>query len=99
MATPAKNTICLWYFSVHRAIEALETVRLVTFRMDDRPERCGVSGGFPDARQVLKDTLHRLDPKSTPNPGVSGREMGTVSPQLPCRRSQNGEPIQRCSSR
>jgi transposase len=41
-------------FSADRAMEALETVRLVTFRMDDRPERRGVSGGCPDARQVLK---------------------------------------------
>ena len=31
-------------FSADRAMEALETVRLVRFRMDDRPERRGVSG-------------------------------------------------------
>ena len=36
-------------FSAERAMEALQTVRLVTFRMDDRPERRGVSGGCPDA--------------------------------------------------
>ena len=41
-------------FSAERAMEALQTVRLVTFRMDDRPERRGVSGGCPDARRVLK---------------------------------------------
>jgi transposase len=41
-------------FSVDRAMEALQTVRLVTFRMEDRPERRGVTGGCPDARQVLK---------------------------------------------
>ena len=41
-------------FSAERAMEALETVRLVTFRMEDRPERRGVSGGCPDARRVLK---------------------------------------------
>ena len=41
-------------FSTERAREALQTVRLVTFRMDDRPERRGVSGGCPDARRVLK---------------------------------------------
>jgi len=35
-------------------MEALQTVRLVTFRMEDRPERRGVSGGCPDARRVLK---------------------------------------------
>ena len=36
-------------FSAERAMEALQTIRLVTFRMDDRPERRGVSGGCPDA--------------------------------------------------
>jgi len=41
-------------FSAERAMEALQTVRLVTFRMEDRPERRGVSGGCPDARRVLK---------------------------------------------
>ena len=41
-------------FSAERAMEALQTVRVVTFRMDDRPERRGVSGGCPDARRVLK---------------------------------------------
>ena len=35
-------------FSAERAMEALQTVRLVTFRRDDRPERRGVSGGCPD---------------------------------------------------
>ena len=39
--------------SAERAIEALQTVRLVTFRLDDRPERRGVSGGCPDACRVL----------------------------------------------
>ena len=41
-------------FSAERAMEALQTVRLVTFRMEDRPKRRGVSGGCPDARRVLK---------------------------------------------
>jgi len=41
-------------FSAERAIEAVQTVRLVRFRMDDRPERRGVSGGCPDARRGLK---------------------------------------------
>ena len=35
-------------FSAERAMEALQTIRLVTFRKDDRPERRGVSGGCPD---------------------------------------------------
>jgi transposase len=37
-----------------RAMEALSTVRLVTFRLEGQPERRGVSGGSPDARLVLK---------------------------------------------
>jgi transposase len=54
-------------FSADRAMEALETVRLVTFRMDDRPERRGVSGGCPDARQVLKALkLTELKPPAPP---------------------------------
>ncbi len=36
-----------------RAMEALSTVRLVTFRLDGQPERRGVTGGCPDARLVL----------------------------------------------
>jgi hypothetical protein len=54
-------------FSAERAIEALETVRLVTFRMEDRPERRGVSGGCPDARRVLKALkLTDLKPPTPP---------------------------------
>jgi transposase len=37
-----------------RAMRALATVRLVTFRLEGQPERRGVTGGCPDARQVLK---------------------------------------------
>jgi transposase len=37
-----------------RAMEALSTVRLVTFRLDGQPQRRGVTGGCPDARLVLK---------------------------------------------
>ena len=37
-----------------RAIEALSTVRLVTFRLEGQPERRGITGGCPDARLVLK---------------------------------------------
>ena len=41
-------------FSPERAMQALATVRHVTIRLDDQPERRGVSGGCPDARRVLK---------------------------------------------
>jgi transposase len=41
-------------FSPERAMQALSTVRFVTLRLDDQPERRGVSGGCPDARRVLK---------------------------------------------
>ena len=37
-----------------RAMQALATVRLVTFRLEGQPERRGVAGGSQDARQVLK---------------------------------------------
>jgi transposase len=41
-------------FSATRAIEALSTVRRVSFRLEGPKPRCGVSGGSPDARRVLK---------------------------------------------
>jgi hypothetical protein len=37
-----------------RALQALATVRLVTFHLEGRPERRGLTGGCPDARLVLK---------------------------------------------
>jgi transposase len=37
-----------------RAMQALSTVRLVTFRLEGQPERRGMAGGCPDARLVLK---------------------------------------------
>src|SRR4051812_32173161 len=37
-----------------RALQALSTVRLVTFRLEGQPERRGMAGGCPDARVVLK---------------------------------------------
>jgi transposase len=40
--------------SAARAMEALSTVRLVSFRLEDQPERRGLAGGSGDARQVLK---------------------------------------------
>jgi transposase len=54
-------------FSAERAMEALETVRPVTFRLGARTERRGVSGGGPDARRVLKALrLAELAPPSPP---------------------------------
>jgi transposase len=40
--------------SPSRAMQALSTVRLVTFRLEGQPERRGMAGGCPDARLVLK---------------------------------------------
>jgi transposase len=40
--------------SPSRAMQALSTVRLVTFRLTGQPERRGIAGGCPDARLVLK---------------------------------------------
>jgi transposase len=37
-----------------RAMQALSTVRLVTFHLEGQPERRGITGGCPDARRVLK---------------------------------------------
>jgi hypothetical protein len=41
-------------FSSIRAIEALSTVRHVMFRVEGQAKLCGVAGGSPDARRVLK---------------------------------------------
>ncbi len=41
-------------FSSTRAMEALSTVRHVTFRVEEEGKRAGVAGGSPDARRVLK---------------------------------------------
>jgi hypothetical protein len=46
--------------SPERAIQALSTVRLVTFRLEGQSDRRGVAGGCPDARVVLK-ALKLLD--------------------------------------
>jgi transposase len=40
--------------SPERAIQALSTVRRVSFHLEGQPERHGITGGCPDARQVLK---------------------------------------------
>jgi transposase len=54
-------------FSPERAMQALSTVRLVTLRLDDWPERRGVSGGCPDARRVRKALkLTDLKPPAPP---------------------------------
>src|SRR5271165_1572595 len=54
-------------FSPERAMEALSTLGLVTFRLDDQPERRGVSGCCPDARRVLKAlSLTELRPPAPP---------------------------------
>jgi transposase len=37
-----------------RAMQALSTVRLVTFHLEGQPERHGITGGCTDARRVLK---------------------------------------------
>jgi len=41
-------------FSSTRAMEALSTIRHVTFRVEGEGKRAGVAGGSPDARRVLK---------------------------------------------
>jgi hypothetical protein len=40
--------------SPERAMQALASVRLVTFRPEGQPQRRGASGGCPAARRVLK---------------------------------------------
>jgi transposase len=52
--------------SPERAMQALSTVRLVTFRLEGQPERRGMAGGCPDARLVLK-ALKLID-QSPPSP-------------------------------
>ena len=55
-------------FSPERAMQALSTLRAVTVRLDDQPERRGVSVGCPDARRVLKAlSLTDLKPPDPPD--------------------------------
>ena len=55
-------------FSAERAMQALGTLRVVSLRLDDQPERRGVSGGCPDARRVLKALgLTELKPPDPPD--------------------------------
>ena len=45
-----------------RAMETLSTVRHVEFRVDGKDKRCGIAGGSPYARRVLKTLKIRLRP-------------------------------------
>jgi transposase len=55
--------------SAAEALEAMETVRLVRFRLDGQPPRQGVSTGSPRARQVLKALgISRLRPPTPAGP-------------------------------
>jgi transposase len=53
--------------SADEALQSLETIRVVTFRLDGQPPRRGVSTGSPRARQVLKalDITHLRPPTPT----------------------------------
>ena len=53
--------------SPERAIQALSTVRQVTFRLEGQPERRGMAGGCPDARLVLK-ALKLVDQRPPASP-------------------------------
>jgi len=48
--------------SPERALQALSTVRLVSFHLEGQGERRGITGGCPDARLVLK-ALKLADPR------------------------------------
>ena len=50
-----------------RAMQALATVRLVTFHLEGQPERRGLAGGCPDARSVLK-ALKLVDQRPPTSP-------------------------------
>ncbi len=59
--------------SAAEAMEAMETVRVVTFRLDGQPPRQGVSSGSPRARQVIKALgIRHLRP---PTPTGEEREV------------------------
>jgi transposase len=60
-------------FSAVRAMEALSTIRHVTFHLEDQPLRSGISGGCPDARRVLKAL--RIDNVRPPKPAVIGETV------------------------
>jgi transposase len=51
-----------------QAVQALSTIRLVTFRLDGQPERRGVAGGSQGARRVLRALkLRDLQPRTPPD--------------------------------
>src|SRR5438874_1227503 len=54
-----------------RAMQALATVRLVTFHLEGQEERRGLGGGCPDARLVLK-ALKLVDQRPPAPPGGEG---------------------------
>ncbi len=55
-------------FSAQRAMQAISTLRVVTLRLDDQPERRRLSGGCPDARRVLKALgVMKLNPPDPPD--------------------------------
>jgi transposase len=55
--------------SAAEALEAMETVRVVTFRLHGQPPRQGVSTGSPRARQVIKALgITCLRPPTPPGP-------------------------------
>jgi transposase len=56
-----------------RALQALSTVRLVSFRLEGQAERRGLTGGCPDARLVLK-ALKLVDQRPPAPP--EGEETG-----------------------
>ena len=65
LATTESNSVSQYCFACPLTLQ--RTVRLVTFRMEDRPERRGVSGGCPDAPRVLKALkLTDLKPPTPP---------------------------------
>jgi transposase len=60
--------------SPDRAMQALSTVRLVTFDLEGQPERRGVAGGCADARLVLK-ALNLVDLRPPAPPEGEGTVM------------------------
>ncbi len=60
-----------------RALQALSTVRLVTFCLEGQPERRGMAGGCPDARLVLKGTEARRPAPAGATRGGGHRDIVT----------------------
>jgi hypothetical protein len=60
--------------SPDRAMQALSTVRLVTFDLEGQPGRRGVAGGCADARLVLK-ALNLVDLRPPAPPEGEGTVM------------------------